>query len=147
MFAEEMAMGRDESDPWKRFRERRENLRKESPKASPTASSLSGRPEVASETASASVVQLIERIETLLEQVGSLYNQYFAGAEKLPPIERRKQLDQSIAQLQSAQKAMTADRFRANGTVARWKAYSDRWDRQLKLLEQGKITRRSRAVS
>src|SRR6185312_3659968 len=42
------------------------------------------------------LLELFQRAEPLIEQLNSLYNQYITGVESRPPLERRKQLDQTM---------------------------------------------------
>jgi len=88
--------------------------------------------------------QLIDRVEPVIEQVNTLYQQYLTGVERLPPIERRKQLEQMMEAITVAPKATAAVRFLANGIASRFLTYRDRWDRLLRDLEAGKIKRQTK---
>ncbi|MEN9724144.1 MAG: hypothetical protein RJB38_2130 [Pseudomonadota bacterium] len=83
-------------------------------------------------------VQLLDRIEPLLEQVHLLYGQYFGGVERLPPIERRKHLDQTMHSLSLMPKPTPALQFRFNTVQSRFRSYTEQWDRRLRELESGK---------
>lgn len=87
------------------------------------------------------MVDNFERAEALIEQLNNLYNQYVAGVERLPPNERRKQLDQTMASLATVHKPTAAYLYRYNNLQSRYIAYRDRWDKLLKDLESGKIKR------
>lgn len=84
---------------------------------------------------------LLQRAEPLIEQLDHLYGMYFSGAEKLPPLERRKALEQTMTTLQLMNKPTPAAVFRYNSVQSRFAAYKERWDRLLKDLESGKIKR------
>lgn len=80
---------------------------------------------------------LLDRAVPLIEQVNSLYNQFRMGVEKRPPNERQSQLDQVITAIQSMRKPTEGARFRVRQLVSKYMAYKDRWDRILKIVENG----------
>jgi hypothetical protein len=84
---------------------------------------------------------LIEKSEPLIDQLNNLYNMFAAGIEKIPPIERRKQLDQTMATLLAMGKPTPSLRFQASAVQAKYTAFCERWDRLLKGLESGKRKR------
>ena len=84
---------------------------------------------------------LIIKAEAQIDQLSALYNMYFAGADTLPPIERRAQLEVVMHTLQSAHKPTPAANFRFQSTLSRFNTYRERWDKQLKGLESGKLKR------
>jgi len=94
------------------------------------------------ENIGAKIDELIARAEPLIEQVNNLYAQFVSGAEKLPPHERRKQLDQLLSQLQLIQKPNATYNFKVSTLHARYVTMRDRWDRMMKDVESGKISRR-----
>ena len=71
----------------------------------------------------------------------NLYNQYLAGIESRPPIERRKYLDQVMQTIQAMNKPTPAYQFRCNTLNSSYLTHRDRWDRLAKDLESGKIKR------
>ncbi len=87
------------------------------------------------------VNELVQRAEPLIEQINNLYNQFISGAEKLPPTERRKQLEQTMVQLQYISKPTPAILFRCNTLEAHYLTYRDKWDKLMRDLEAGKIKR------
>lgn len=87
------------------------------------------------------VDDLMRRAEPLMEQVNSLYNQYAAGTEQRPPIERRKNLDQLMVSIQMMNKPTQAQQFRANNLLANFNLHKQRWERLLKGIESGEIRR------
>jgi hypothetical protein len=84
----------------------------------------------------------MDRADPMIEQLNNLYAAYIAGADRIPPTERRKQLDQLITTIQMSAKPTRALAFRADGLVSKFNTYRDRWDKLMKDLESGKITRR-----
>lgn len=87
------------------------------------------------------ILELMDRIEPLLEQVNMLYLQYVRGTEKRPPLERRKQLDQIMNTITLMGKPTQAIQFRYNSIHSTYVSYRDKWERMLKDLENGKVTR------
>lgn len=86
-------------------------------------------------------LELILRAEPLIEQLNNLYNMYFTGVEKIPPIERRKQLDQLMLSLQMMPKMNAAALFKYNNIYSKFISYRDRWEKMMKNFEDGKIKR------
>ena len=86
-------------------------------------------------------MQLIEQATPLIEQLNNLYNQFFAGAEKVPPTERRKQLDQTMASIMLSSKPTPQMQFRCQTLNQSYISARDRWDRMMKDLESGKLKR------
>jgi hypothetical protein len=86
--------------------------------------------------------ELIARAEPLIEQVNSLYMQYFAGTERKAPGERRLHLEQIMTSLLMMHKPTPAIRFRVGGIQSTYNQYRDRWDRMMRDVESGKLKRR-----
>ncbi len=86
--------------------------------------------------------ELLARATPLIEQVNALYNQYIAGVESRPPLERRKHLDQVMQTLQSMAKPTATLQFRSSNLQSSYMTHKDRWDRMMKDLESGKLNRR-----
>ncbi len=87
------------------------------------------------------LVRIFERVEPMMEQLNTLYNQYKVGLERIPPIERRKQLDELMGQLIYMQKPTAAYLYRYNTLYHRYNTYKERWDKLVKDVESGKIIR------
>jgi hypothetical protein len=87
------------------------------------------------------LVECFQRSEPMIEQLNNLYNQYIAGVDTHPPIERRKQLDQMMALLQGMAKPGPAYQFRYMTLNASYVTHRERWDRLMKDLESGKLKR------
>ena len=84
---------------------------------------------------------LVERAGPMIDQLNNLYNMFFAGAERLPPIERRKQLDQIINTLTLMPKPTSNQRFRFATVQNQYITFRDKWDKQMRDLEAGKKRR------
>lgn len=86
--------------------------------------------------------ELIGLAEPMIEQLNNLYNRFLAGAEKIPPNEQRKRLDQLMNTVQIMTKPTGAIQFKCNTLYAHYVSFRDRWDKQMRDLEVGKIRRR-----
>jgi hypothetical protein len=129
-------MGRLDDARRKREREDEKELEFKAPKTSTGARSggLGGGPSAgpSGDARQEHALELIERAEPLIEQVNSLYNQFFSGAEKRPPVERREQLDSVMKTLQAMGKPTAALSFRYQNLVQQYATYVERWDRLLR---------------
>lgn len=81
--------------------------------------------------------ELMGRALPLIEQVNSLYNQYRAGVERRPPLERRNTLEQVMTSIQSMRKPNASARFQVRQIVSKYLSYKDRWDRIIQAIEMG----------
>jgi hypothetical protein len=91
-------------------------------------------------------IPLKKELDLAAKQIDNLnreYNKYFQGAEEEPPRDMRKELDHLIQTIKSAL-ATTANatvKFSANALISKYRTHAAKWDRILKLLEEGKMTR------
>jgi hypothetical protein len=132
-----------EDDAWRRLREREDeadreisneieaSLGKGGKGADSTRTSLSGD----------KLDELIQRADVAIQQLNNLYNMFVVGVERFPPIERRGQLEQLVAALQSINKATPAALYKYNAIQSRFILHRDKWDKMIKDLESGKIKR------
>lgn len=132
-------MARDD-DPWKRFREREQedkSLNKK-PSARNTGPIQKGEPAPSPKDP---LSDSIHRAETMIDQINHLYQMYLAGVERTAPLERRKQLNELIAQMQNIPKPTPAASFRYTMIKSKYSSHCERWDRIMKEIESGKIKR------
>ncbi len=87
------------------------------------------------------LLELMDRVEPLMEQVHQLYSQFFNGVERLPPLERRKQLEQVMNTISMMAKPTQALRFRFRTVQTRFTSFCEQWDRKIRDLESGKLVR------
>ena len=85
--------------------------------------------------------ELFKRAEPLIEQLNNKYTMYIAGVDNIPPLELRKQLDNLMTMLLSAPKPTNSYMFRFQTLQAKYQSHRDKWDRQMKDIESGKIKR------
>lgn len=135
-------MAKDD-DAWKRYREREDEAEKTGSLSLYQKRVQGANPATAQATYSTEKLdKYIEQAGTLIDQVNNLLKMYLAGIERLPPQEKRKQLDALIAQIQSSGKPTQASQFRVSTLMATYNTHKDKWDRTMRDLESGKITRR-----
>jgi len=79
----------------------------------------------------------IDELETRLERLRSLYQQYFLGIEKLEPTIARKDVDRRIWALRKQQIRNTGKRFRLNVIVQRYNTFQQYWQRICREIENG----------
>ncbi len=132
-----------EDDAWRRFRDREDETAKDEAPSLREKRLNSGLPPKPGSALSGSVdlEKLMQQIEPLIEQVGNLYAQFFAGVEKRLPLEKRKLLDALVAQLLSAAKNSPGLQFRCQTIIQRHQTHKDRWERLIKDFEDGKTRR------
>ena len=142
-------MAREKSG-WDRFRDRekereeeeRSKLKKETesvrlPGAAPSSQSpKSGNQQQGTDYI---LVELIQKAESLMEQIQGLYNMYVAGMERTPPVTHRKHLEDIAFKIQNAAKTSAGLKFRAQQFHAKYQTYKDKWDRLMKDIESGKV--------
>ncbi|MCP4606088.1 MAG: hypothetical protein GY847_37185 [Proteobacteria bacterium] len=83
----------------------------------------------------------ISELETSLERLHSLYNQYFTGIEKLEPTVPRKAVDRKIYILKREQIRNTAQRFRLQTQIQKYNTQSTYWRRVCRQIEEGTYQR------
>ncbi len=87
------------------------------------------------------LADLLDRAGPLVESVNASYNQYFSGVEMKPPIERRRLLDSTMAQLEAVPKPTLNQQWRYNNLLNTYVTYRNRWDKMTQGIESGRIKR------
>jgi hypothetical protein len=85
--------------------------------------------------------QLVSDAESKLKRLRALYDQWFAGIERLEPQQQRKELDHILGQLRREQVRNTALKFRFNQVVQRYTTYTTYWRRITRQIEEGTYKR------
>lgn len=86
----------------------------------------------------------LRALEAELKRLEAEYNMFFAGRSPKLPWEQRKRLDATMKRFDRMHIQNTGDRFRFQTIQARWAAFGELWERQLKLQEQGRLPVRGR---
>lgn len=83
----------------------------------------------------------IEELETRVERLRSLYEQYFMGIEKIAPAVAHKDVTRRIDVLRHEQIRNTAKRFRLQMIIQRYNTFQQYWQRILREIENGTYRR------
>lgn len=83
----------------------------------------------------------IDELETRLDRLRSLYEQYFLGFEKIEPTVVRKDVDRRIWVLRRTQIRNTARRFKLQTLIQRYNTYQQHWARICREIENGTYRR------
>jgi hypothetical protein len=83
----------------------------------------------------------IEELETRVERLRSLYEQYFMGIEKIPPAVVQKDVERRIYMLRREQIRNTAKRFKLQTTIQRYNTFQQYWQRITREIENGTYRR------
>lgn len=85
--------------------------------------------------------QAVSELETSLERLGALYNQYFIGIERTEPTIQRNNVDRKIRALRKLQINNTALRFRLQTQIQKYNTQTTYWRRVCKQIEEGTYQR------
>lgn len=83
----------------------------------------------------------LEDLETRVERLRSLYEQYFLGIEKIPPQVAQKDVDRRIHILRREQIRNTARRFKLQTIIQRYNTFQQYWMRIMREIENGTYRR------
>jgi hypothetical protein len=84
---------------------------------------------------------LVGELESRVDRLRSLYDQYFCGLEKLEPAVPKKDVERRIAHLRKINLRNTALRFRFSTAVQRYNTYLSHWQRICRQIEEGTYKR------
>src|SRR5580658_10805709 len=84
---------------------------------------------------------MVGDLETAVDRLRSLYEQYFMGFEKMEPQVPRKDVDRKIHVLRKEHFRNTALRFRFQMILQRYNTYQTHWQRILREIESGTYKR------
>jgi hypothetical protein len=90
---------------------------------------------------SAEIETLVGELETRVDRLRSLYEQYFMGIEKMPPAVPHKDCERRIQLLRKEQIRNTAVRFRFQMIIQRYNTYQSHWARICRQIEEGTYKR------
>jgi hypothetical protein len=83
----------------------------------------------------------VEELETRVDRLRSLYEQYFMGIEKIEPGVAKKDVERRFQVLRREQIRNTALRFRFQMVVQRYNTYQSYWIRVCRQIEEGTYKR------
>jgi hypothetical protein len=87
------------------------------------------------------VEELLDALDTSLDRVKVLYEQYFLGIQKQPPTFMHTDIERKIRDLAQLQIRNTALRYRYATLGQKFGSYNSYWRRTLRQIEQGTYTR------
>ena len=87
------------------------------------------------------LAQELDEIQTELKELEIRYEQYFAGLERREPYQDRQNLARRLRQFTNRHIVWTDLKFRYQNLATRFMTYGQRWDRILRLIEEGKYER------
>jgi DNA repair ATPase RecN len=79
----------------------------------------------------------LDKMESRLDRLRSLYEQYFQGIEKIEPSMEKNAVHHQLQQMRKTKSRNTALRFRLNQLVARMNTYETYWMRTARRIEDG----------
>ncbi|HET7540368.1 MAG TPA: MXAN_5187 C-terminal domain-containing protein [Polyangiaceae bacterium] len=83
----------------------------------------------------------LEELETRLERLRALYEQYFMGIERIEPAIPRKDIDRRIYVLRREKIRNTAKRFKLQTIISRYNTFQQYWQRICREIENGTYKR------
>ena len=83
----------------------------------------------------------IDELETRLERLRALYEQYFMGIERIEPAIARKDVDRRIYVLRREKIRNTAKRFKLQTIIQRYNTFQQYWQRICREIENGTYKR------
>jgi hypothetical protein len=89
----------------------------------------------------AEIEGLVAELESRLDRLRSLYDQYFMGIERLEPSVPRKDIDRRIFVLRKVQIRNTGIRFRFQMILQRYNTYQTYWQRICRKIDDGTYKR------
>lgn len=91
--------------------------------------------------------EMIDSFEESLKRLKAMYDLFFSGARKLPPIEDRRRLDAVVHELARQRLRDNGLRFRFNTLLGRYNMYKELWGRLMREREEGPTDYRKRRAS
>jgi len=84
---------------------------------------------------------LVNELETRTDRLRALYEQYFMGIERMPPLVPHKDVERRIQVLRKEQIRNTGVRFRFQMIIQRYNTYQSHWQRICRQIEEGTYKR------
>ncbi len=80
----------------------------------------------------------LDRLDVAIRQLHAKWDQFFAGAEKKPPVELQAEVDALVKRYANAEIRNSGDRFRYQSLTARLTTFNELWQKRLRAREEGK---------
>ncbi len=85
--------------------------------------------------------EAIDRLEEAIKKLRTAYEKFFAGIERIPPLQDRDNIKRDLRRLVTSGTHNTALRFRINSLQATMVTYETYWDRITRRIEEGTFHR------
>lgn len=84
---------------------------------------------------------ILDRLAGELDELRLQYELYFAGGRKIPPERDRTAFETTMRRLSQRTFVNTQDQFRFNSIQARYYSFLNHWQRTVRDMEEGRLTR------
>lgn len=81
----------------------------------------------------------LEKLEEDIRRLKNRYDQFFAGIQKMPPQQERRNIDVFIHELSKDKIRDNSRRFRFNQLLTRYNQYREMWGRRMREREEGPL--------
>src|SRR6266550_3200244 len=81
----------------------------------------------------------LEKLEEDIRRLKNRYDQFFAGIQKAPPIQERRNIDVFIHDLSKQKVRDNTRRFRFNTLLTRYNQLRENWGRRMREREEGPL--------
>ncbi|MCB9728000.1 MAG: hypothetical protein H6744_11985 [Deltaproteobacteria bacterium] len=88
----------------------------------------------------------LNQLAEALRQLKVLYDRYFMGLDRIPPLKARDQLERAVRDSKLAKSHKTGVKFRFRNLRQSLLTNASRWDRIMRLIEEGKFKRERNAL-
>lgn len=91
----------------------------------------------------------LDQLEEDIRKLKNKYDQFFAGFQKVPPSQERRNVETSIYEIGKVKMRDNTRRFRYNQLLSRYNQYRELWGRRMREREEGPLDfkRRSAALA
>jgi len=87
----------------------------------------------------------VKILENSIQRLKTQYDQYFLGVQKIPPEKLARDVAKEIRLLSTTSVTNTALKFRIQQVVSRYNTFLSYWQRNLRDVEEGRVSRRKGA--
>lgn len=84
----------------------------------------------------------LNQAKAKLEQLNKLYQRYFMGEDKLPPVQARAEFDRLVFDVKNKvnKSNSTSDKFLMSNLYSLFQSYKGRWEKRLREIEDGIVS-------
>ena len=89
----------------------------------------------------------LDRLEEDVRKLKNKYDQFFAGIQKVPPSQERKNIETAIYEIGKQKMRDNGRRFRYNTILSRYNQFRELWGRRMREREEGPLDFRRRQAA